>query len=187
MNVIKTDFDGLVLIEPRVWDDDRGFFFESYNRDMFFSAGIEIEFVQDNHSRSKRNVLRGLHYQTPPHAQDKLVRAVVGEVFDVVVDLRHGSPTFGKSADFTLSAENRRMLLVPKGFAHGFAVVSETAEVLYKCSDFYAPETACGLRWDDPDLAIPWPVTDPIISEQDTQYPNFKDLPACFSYKKSTP
>lgn len=180
MRFVETTLEGVFLVEPRVFEDRRGFFFECFNRKRFREAGIDVDFVQDNHSESRRHTLRGLHYQAPPHAQDKLVRAVRGEVFDVVVDIRSSSPTFGQWAGFTLSAENRTMLFVPKGFAHGFCVTSDTAEIVYKCSDFYAPKAGRGIRWDDPDLAISWPVTSPILSEKDQNNPAFADLPGVF-------
>ena len=149
---------GLILVTPRVFQDCRGFFYESYNEKTFAEAGVNVRFVQDNHSKSCAGTLRGLHFQAPPHAQDKLIRVTHGEVYDVVVDSRRNSPTCGQWEAVTLSAENRKMLLVPKGFAHGFCVLSDTAEVLYKCSDFYAPKTAGGICWDDPDIGIEWPV-----------------------------
>ena len=176
MRVIPGELEGLLVIEPKLWQDARGFFFEAYNRAAFSEAGIDAAFVQDNHSKSCRHTLRGLHFQRAPHAQDKLVRVVAGEIFDVAVDLRHGSPTFGKWSGFLLSADKPRMVLVPKGFAHGFCVLSQTAEVLYKCSDFYAPECEGGLLWDDPDLGIDWPVQDPVLSERDRSHPRLRDL-----------
>jgi len=182
MKVTATKLEGVLLIEPQVWEDGRGCFFESYNQERFAAAGIGVAFVQDNHSRSGRNVLRGLHYQAPPFAQDKLVRTVAGEVYDVVVDLRHGSPTFGQWAGFELTAGNRRMLFVPKGYAHGFCVLGNSADVLYKCSALYAPQAARGIRWNDPDLAIDWPVRDPVLSAQDRTYPHFRDLGTVFRY-----
>lgn len=182
MEFMPTEFDGVWLIEPRVWRDDRGALFENYSRRVFAEAGIGVDFVQDNHSISKYNALRGLHFQVPPHTQAKLVRTVVGEVYDVIVDLRRGAPTFGHWACYMLSAENRRMLFIPEGFAHGFCVTSATAEVLYKCSDFYAPDCARGIRWDDQRLAIPWPVDDPILSEKDRRLPTLADTPSFFEY-----
>jgi dTDP-4-dehydrorhamnose 3,5-epimerase len=175
MNFTPTDFNGVVLVEPRLHPDDRGWFFEAWNRREFAAAGIDTVFVQDNHSRSRRGTVRGLHFQIPPRAQAKLVRVAAGEIFDVIVVLRRNSPTRGQWRAFTLSAENRRMLYIPVGFAHGFAAVSEYAEVLYKCSDFYAPETARGIRWDDPDLAIDWPVDAPLLSANDRALPLFRD------------
>jgi len=168
MQVVSTELPGVLLLEPKVFGDDRGFFFESYNRRAFHKAtGVDVEFVQDNHSRSKKNVLRGLHYQVR-HAQGKLVRAASGEVWDVAVDLRRSSPTFGKWTGFTLSAESKRMAWIPPGFAHGFVVVSDTADVLYKATDYYAPEHERTLLWSDPALGIRWPLAGtPILTEKD--------------------
>ncbi len=166
MKVTPTALPDVKLIEPRVFGDDRGFFFESWNARAFAAAGLDATFVQDNHSRSRRGVLRGLHYQIE-HAQGKLVRCVAGEVFDVVVDLRRSSPTFGRSVGVTLSAENRRMLWVPPGFAHGFLVVSDFAEFLYKTTDYWYPEHERTLLWNDPALAIDWPLAGaPILDRQ---------------------
>ncbi len=176
MNVTPTEFDGVLLIEPRVWEDERGFFYESYNERTFAEHGIHARFVQDNHSRSVRGVLRGIHYQAPPHAQAKLVRALSGEVLDVVVDLRRGSPRFGQWLGFNLSQTNHRMLFIPEGYGHAFCVLSDVAEVAYKCTDFYAPETAKGLRWNDPDVNVDWPVTEPILSAQDEAHPFLREL-----------
>lgn len=171
MNVIPTSLPGVLLLEPRVFPDTRGFFLESYNRQAFAEAGITCDFVQDNHSRSCRHTLRGMHYQLPPRAQDKLVRVLAGEIYDVTVDLRPDSPTRGRWEGFRLSAENFRMLFVPKGFAHGFCVLSESADLFYKCSDFYAPELQGGFRWDDPAVGITWPVAGPILSDRDRAHP----------------
>ena len=157
MKVTPTAIPDVKIVEPRVFGDDRGFFFESWNRRALRDAGIEAEFVQDNHSRSRRGVLRGLHYQIE-HAQGKLVRVVVGEVYDVAVDLRRSSPTFGKSVAVTLSAQNKQMLWVPPGFAHGFLVVSDTADFLYKATDYWYPQHERTLLWNDPALRIDWPV-----------------------------
>ncbi len=168
MNVIPTELPDVLLLEPRVFGDERGFFFESFNARAFAEAtGVTREFVQDNHSRSVRGVLRGLHYQIS-QPQGKLVRVVAGEVFDVAVDLRRGSPTFGRWAGVNLSAENKRMMWVPEGFAHGFLVLSESAEFLYKTTDYYAPEHERCIRWDDPQLAIGWPLQEaPQLSAKD--------------------
>jgi dTDP-4-dehydrorhamnose 3,5-epimerase len=167
MNLIRTDIPDVCLIEPKVFGDDRGFFYESWNRRTFAKLGIDVDFVQDNHSRSARNVLRGLHYQIE-HAQGKLVRAIVGEVFDIAVDLRRSSPTFGKWVGFTLSAENKRMAWIPPGFAHGFCVVSEYAEFLYKTTDYWSPEHERTLLWNDPELAITWPLSGaPLLAAKD--------------------
>jgi dTDP-4-dehydrorhamnose 3,5-epimerase len=157
MRVSPTSLPDVLMIEPRVFEDARGFFFESYQRRDFVEAGIDAEFVQDNHSRSMRGVLRGLHYQVE-HAQGKLVRVIAGEVFDVAVDLRRSSPTFGRHVAANLSAANRRMLYIPPGFAHGFLVLSEAAEFLYKTTDYWYPAHERTLRWNDPALGIGWPL-----------------------------
>lgn len=170
MQVVKTDIPDLLVLEPKVFGDQRGFFMESYNRRALAGlAGIEQEFVQDNHSRSARNALRGLHYQIR-QPQGKLVRAIAGVIFDVAVDLRRSSPTFGKSVCVELSAANKRMLWIPPGFAHGFLALSEAAEVLYKTTDYYAPEHERCLLWNDADIAIDWPLDGaPLISEKDAR------------------
>ncbi|QLC73407.1 dTDP-4-dehydrorhamnose 3,5-epimerase [Pseudomonas sp. LPB0260] len=168
MNVIQTDLPGVLILEPKVFGDERGFFYESFNARAFAEAtGLTREFVQDNHSRSQRGVLRGLHYQVQ-QAQGKLVRVTAGEVYDVAVDIRRASPTFGRWIGVQLSAENKRQLWVPEGFAHGFLVLSEFAEFLYKTTDYYAPAHERCIRWDDPSLAIDWPlVTAPQLSAKD--------------------
>jgi dTDP-4-dehydrorhamnose 3,5-epimerase len=168
MNIIATEILDVLILEPKVYGDDRGFFYESYNEKIFAEqTSINAHFVQDNHSRSSKNVLRGLHYQIQ-QPQGKLVRVVVGEVFDVAVDLRKNSPSFGRWVSCYLSAENKRMFWVPKGFAHGFLVVSEMAEFLYKTTDYYAPQHERTLLWNDTDLAIAWPLKgDPILSAKD--------------------
>jgi dTDP-4-dehydrorhamnose 3,5-epimerase len=168
MNVISTEISEVSIVEPKVYQDDRGFFYESYNHRGFIDrTGVATHFVQDNHSRSGQNVLRGLHYQIQ-HPQGKLVRVAVGAIFDVAVDLRKSSPTFGKWVGAILSAENKRQLWISPGFAHGFLVVSEVAEVLYKTTDYYAPEHERCLLWNDPQLAIAWPlVGKPILSAKD--------------------
>ena len=167
MQVTPTSLPEVLLIEPRVFGDERGFFYESWNRRAFAAAGIAAEFVQDNHSRSRRGVLRGLHYQVE-HAQGKLVRAVAGEVFDVAVDLRRSSPTFGKWTGQHLSGANRRMMWIPEGFAHGFIVLSDSAEFLYKATDFYAPQHERTLLWSDPAVGIEWPFDgEPLLKPKD--------------------
>lgn len=167
MEVIATQHPEVLLLRPRVFGDARGFFFESYNRRVFAGLGIAAEFVQDNHSRSAKGVLRGLHYQIR-QPQGKLVRVVVGEVFDVAVDLRQSSPHFGRVATMRLSADNHEMAWIPPGFAHGFLVLSDHAEFLYKTTDYYAPEHERCLLWDDPELAIPWPLDgEPLLSAKD--------------------
>jgi dTDP-4-dehydrorhamnose 3,5-epimerase len=178
MKTQKTPLEGLLLIEPKVFRDQRGFFMESYTRREYSKAGIDTEFVQDNHSASVRNVLRGLHFQEN-HGQAKLVRVIQGEIFDVAVDIRPGSPTYGKWAGYTLSGDNMLQMYVPIGFAHGFCVTSDTAEVLYRCSDYYSPKDERGIIWNDPDLGIAWPVENPILSEKDCNYPLLRDLKQC--------
>ena len=168
MNVIKTHIPDVIIFEPKVFGDDRGFFFKSFNHQKFLdAANLDIHFVQDNHSKSGKNVLRGLHYQIE-QAQGKLVRVCQGEVFDVAVDMRASSPHFGQWVGTTLSAENKRQMWVPPGFAHGFLVCSDSAEFLYKTTDFYAPEHECCLKWDDPSIGIEWPLQGaPILSAKD--------------------
>ena len=167
MNVVPTSIPDVKIIEPKVFGDARGFFFESYNRRTMEALGIPGDFVQDNHSKSARNVLRGLHYQIR-QPQGKLVRVIAGEVLDVAVDIRRGSPTFGKWVSFVLSAENKRMAWIPVGFAHGFVVRSESAEFLYKTTDYYAPEHERSIVWNDPDLAIDWQLDgEPVLSAKD--------------------
>lgn len=158
MNVIKTVIPNVIIFEPKVFGDERGFFFESFNHKQFEEAvGRQVTFVQDNHSRSSKGVLRGLHYQLSPHAQGKLVRCTLGEVFDVAVDIRKSSPTFGQWVGVHLSAENKRQLWIPEGFAHGFVTLSDTAEFLYKTTNYYAPQSDRGIIWNDSDIAIDWP------------------------------
>jgi dTDP-4-dehydrorhamnose 3,5-epimerase len=168
MNVLQTALPGVLILEPKVFGDERGFFFESYNQKSLKElAGINAEFVQDNHSRSAKNVLRGLHYQIK-QPQGKLVRVIAGEVFDVAVDVRKNSPTFGNWVGFNLSAENKRIAWVPAGFAHGFLVLSEYAEFLYKTTDYWAPEHERCIAWNDPQLAVNWPlVGEPVLSAKD--------------------
>jgi dTDP-4-dehydrorhamnose 3,5-epimerase len=167
MDVIQTSLPGVLILEPKIFGDDRGFFFESYNKKTFTKVGITAEFVQDNHSRSVRNVLRGLHYQIQ-QPQGKLVRVITGEVFDVSVDIRSSSPNFGKWVGISLSAENKRMAWIPPGFAHGFLVISEVVEFLYKTTDYWAQEYERCILWNDPYLAIEWPLQgEPILSAKD--------------------
>ncbi|MDP9412825.1 MAG: dTDP-4-dehydrorhamnose 3,5-epimerase [Pseudomonadota bacterium] len=177
MRVTPTDLNEVLIIEPNVFGDPRGFFFESYNARRFHEAiGREVNFTQDNHSRSTRGVLRGLHYQLPPNAQAKLVRVVAGAIFDVAVDIRRSSPTFGKWVGVLLSAENQRQLWIPEGFAHGFLTLSESADVLYKASAYYSPADEGAVAWNDPDLAIEWPLTGgPILSAKDAAAPPLAD------------
>ncbi|QXN23792.1 dTDP-4-dehydrorhamnose 3,5-epimerase [Shewanella putrefaciens] len=169
MLIIDTKIPDVKIIEPVVFGDERGFFFESFNQQLFDAAvGYPVKFVQDNHSKSSKGVLRGLHYQLPPHAQGKLVRCVVGEVFDVAVDIRKNSPTFGQWVGVHLSAENKKQLWIPAGFAHGFVTLTETAEFLYKTTNFYAPQSEASICWNDSDIGIEWPLIDnPSLSSKD--------------------
>lgn len=169
MKITPTKIPGVLVIEPQIYGDERGFFFESFNQKRFNDAvGYDVKFVQDNHSKSAKSVLRGLHYQLPPKAQGKLVRVVQGEVFDVAVDIRKGSPTYGQWVGVTLSAENKQQLWIPAGLAHGFLTLSDTAEFLYKTTDYYAQDHERSIRWDDPTLNIKWPLeTEPLLSEKD--------------------
>jgi dTDP-4-dehydrorhamnose 3,5-epimerase len=177
MNLVKTDIEGVYIVEPRVFGDSRGYFFESYSR-RDFAQVADVEFVQDNESRSCYGVVRGLHFQLPPYAQAKLVRVVEGCVLDVAVDLRAESPTYGHHVAVELSAENHRQFFIPQGFAHGFAVLSPTAMFQYKCDNYYHPEAEGALAWDDPTLAIDWhlPAESVILSEKDRHHPSFKDF-----------
>jgi dTDP-4-dehydrorhamnose 3,5-epimerase len=173
---IQTSIPEVFLIKPRIFRDARGFFLETYHAAKLSQFGIRDHFVQDNQSKSQKNTLRGLHYQLH-HPQAKLCRVVQGEVLDVAVDIRRGSPTFGKWTSAVLSGENMHQIYVPAGFAHGFVVLSDEAEFLYKCSDFYDPEDERGVFWDDPDLRIDWHVSDPILSEKDARNPRLYDIP----------
>ncbi|NPV00513.1 MAG: dTDP-4-dehydrorhamnose 3,5-epimerase [Brevinematales bacterium] len=174
MKVQAGAIEGTLIITPDIFEDERGFFLESYNRDKFAQFGIDIHFAQDNHSKSVRNTLRGLHYQTHP-GQAKLVRVVHGAIWDVAVDIRPGSPTLGKWFGLELSAKNKQMFFIPVGLAHGFCVTSETAEVLYKVGSVYNPQTEAGLMWNDPDIGIEWPVAEPVLSNRDMNNPGFKE------------
>lgn len=176
MKIIPTEIPDVLILEPQVFGDSRGFFYESFNEKAFIDkTGVNVRFVQDNHSRSCRNVLRGLHYQIQ-QAQGKLVRVTLGEIFDVVVDIRKSSPTFGQWIGYTLSAENKQQLWVPAGFAHGFVVTSDVAEVMYKTTDYYSPQHERSILWSDPDLAIAWPLTEPpILSAKDQAGKLFQD------------
>ena len=177
MKVIDTEIEGLVILEPQVFGDDRGYFFESFSLKRFEEKVSKTVFVQDNESKSKYGVLRGLHYQLPPYTQAKLVRVVKGRVLDVAVDIRKGSPTFGKHVAVELSEENKLQCFLPKGFAHGFAVLSEEAIFQYKCDEYYAPDHEGAIRYDDPELGIDWklPVEDIILSEKDKKHPRLQD------------
>ena len=176
MNVIATEHPEVLIIEPRVFGDDRGFFFEAFSADRYEKAGVSGTFVQDNVSRSVKGTLRGLHFQDPK-AQGKLVSCGRGAVWDVAVDIRKGSPHFGKWVGVELSEQNRRQLWVPPGFAHGFCVLSDSADFFYKCTEYYAPECDAGVAWNDPDLGIPWPVKEPLLSPKDAKLPRLKDAP----------
>ena len=167
----QTALPGVVIIEPRVYEDQRGFFMETYKKSEFARGGIGDDFVQENHSRSVAATLRGLHLQRPPKAQGKLIRVIEGEVFDVAADIRPESPTYGRWVGVALSSDNRRSVFIPAGYAHGFCVVSPEAQVMYKTTDEYAPDLEWGVRWDDPVLAIPWPVAEPTLSERDRHWP----------------
>jgi dTDP-4-dehydrorhamnose 3,5-epimerase len=181
MEFIRSDLDGVILIKPDVYSDHRGFFLESYTLQKFADGGIGVSFVQDNHSRSaQKGVLRGLHFQKPPCAQSKLIRATRGAIWDVAVDLRALSPTYGTWRAFELTAENFLMLFVPAGFAHGFCTLAENTEVQYKVDSVYAPAHDSGLRWNDPDLAITWPVRDPVLSKKDAELPFFRNFASPF-------
>lgn len=185
MPFIQTDFPGLMVFEPVVHADSRGYFYESYNEQTCQKAGIPYRFVQDNQALSSYGVIRGLHYQLNPHAQVKLIRAISGIILDVVVDIRKGSPMFGKHFSIELSAGNKKQLLIPAGFAHGYSVLTETAEVLYKCDAFYDRETEAGIRFNDPSLGIDWMIPDgsEIISGKDMNQPFFSDCRNNFSYQ----
>ena len=166
MKFVEASLSGVLILEPKVFEDERGYFMETHRRDKFAAAGIDYEFVQDNHSHSVKGTLRGLHFQEP-HAQGKLVWAVNGVIFDVAVDIRRGSPYFGRWVGVELTSENRKQIWVPPGFAHGLQVVSETADVLYKCTDVYAPDDEHVIAWNDPDIGIDWPIKEPHLSERD--------------------
>jgi dTDP-4-dehydrorhamnose 3,5-epimerase len=176
MKVLTTPLEGVVIIEPNVFKDPRGFFMETYHQSRYTEAGIGDAFVQDNLSQSIQGTLRGLHYQFQ-NAQAKLVQVIQGEIYDVAVDIRHGSPTFGQWVGITLSQENQRQLYISKGFAHGFCVCSETVTFMYKCSDVYNPGAEGGIHWSDPDLGIDWPVEAPLLSEKDAANSCLKDVP----------
>ena len=187
ITVNPTILEGVLLVEPQFFPDPRGFFVESYNKRDFSAAGITEEFVQDNHSKSQKGVLRGLHYQHP-HVQGKLIRVLKGSIYDVVVDIRTGSPTYGQHIGVTLNEQSPRMLYVPTGFAHGFLVLEDNTEVMYKVTDWYYPQGDAGLIWNDPTLAITWPlreigITAPILSERDTRHPRLYELRSPFVYK----
>jgi dTDP-4-dehydrorhamnose 3,5-epimerase len=187
VKVITTSLPGVMIFEPKVFTDPRGFFFESYNAEQYAAAGLTSTFVQDNHSSSVQNTIRGLHYQFR-RPQGKLFRVLCGVVFDVAVDIRRGSPSFGKWFGVELSADNKRQLFIPVGFAHGFCVLSDGAQVEYKCTDVYVPDDQHGVIWDDPTIGIPWPIQNPVLSEQDRRFQKLSldryDLP---SYSRNDP
>lgn len=184
MEFEKTALADAVLVKPRIFGDHRGFFIESYREDLFRENGITDAFVQDNHSRSSSSgVLRGLHFQTPPHAQAKLVRVARGSIYDVIVDIRVGSPTFGCWQGFTLTDENLHVLYVPVGFAHGFCTLSDITDVVYKAADYYSPDHDGGIVWKDPELGIDWPVDEPVLSAKDSALPPLGQVESPFTYQ----
>lgn len=182
MDIIRTDIDGPLIIDPRVFSDERGFFVETYNADRYEEAGIPAAFVQDNLSVSKKGVLRGLHFQSPPYAQGKLVQVLRGRVFDVAVDIREGSPTFGKYVSVELSAENHRQFWIPAGFAHGFLSLEDDTMFQYKCTNVYAPDHDGGVRYDDPAIGIAWPEGPYIVSEKDKAQPLLEAVGSVFRF-----
>lgn len=186
MEVIKTELEGVVILEPRLFKDDRGYFFESFSQWEFDEKVRPVKFVQDNESKSVYGVLRGLHFQKPPFAQSKLVRVIQGAVLDVAVDIRVGSPTYGKHVAVELTAENHRQLFIPRGFAHGFSVLTDEVVFQYKCDNFYAPQSEGAIAWNDPALGIDWriPEASVILSEKDKHHPLLKDLPETFYYSE---
>ncbi|WP_409404997.1 dTDP-4-dehydrorhamnose 3,5-epimerase [Priestia megaterium] len=184
MNIIKTKFQDAILIETKVFGDHRGFFMESYNKEVFKQNGIDMDFVQDNHSLSQQpGTLRGMHYQLNDKAQTKLVRVTRGAIYDVIVDIRKGSPTYGEWQGFILSADNKRQLLVPKGFAHGFCTIVENTEVQYKVDELYSPEHDRGIAWNDPALNIDWPFNNPALSDKDTKHPTLAEADNNFTWE----
>ncbi len=187
MPILKTDFPGLLIYEPKVFEDNRGYFFESYNEKVFIENGIDMRFVQDNQAKSSYGIVRGLHYQLDPFAQTKLVRVLTGSIIDVAVDLRKNSSSYGQVFTIELSAENKKQLLIPKGFAHGYSVISETAEVFYKCDSFYNKESEGGILWNDPALNIDWqiPPGKAVISEKDADQPLFENCRNTFVFQGS--
>jgi dTDP-4-dehydrorhamnose 3,5-epimerase len=186
MPFLRTNIPDLLLFEPAVFEDSRGYFFEAYNERLFQQEGVEIKFVQDNQSKSSYGVIRGLHYQLPPFAQTKLIRVLEGSILDVAVDIRKGSPTFGQPFMVEISAENKKQLLIPAGFAHGFSVISQTAIVLYKCDQFYHKESEGGIRYDDPSLNIAWQIEKDkeIVSDKDLALPLFSHCKNTFEYSR---
>lgn len=186
MPFIKTNFPGLTIIEPKMFTDTRGYFFESYNEKQFFEEGIDIKFIQDNQARSSYGVIRGLHFQQAPFAQTKLIRVLNGSILDIAVDIRKGSPSYGKVFSVELSADNKKQVLIPKGFAHGYSVISEKAEVFYKCDVFYNKEAEGGILYNDPGLSIDWMIPDnkAIVSDKDLNYPSLQDCKNNFVFER---
>lgn len=182
MKVIETGFEGLLELEPRVFEDDRGYFYESYNKALFKKIGIETEYVQDNQSLSQKNVVRGLHFQAPPFAQGKLVRVISGSVLDIALDIRKGSPTYGKYHSVLLTEKNKKIFWIPAGFAHGFATLEDHTIFAYKCTDVYNKESEGAVRWNDPDLDFDWNVKNPIVSEKDQTSTLWKDFVSPFTF-----
>jgi|SRR5471030_1262582 len=183
MNFIKTNIRDVIIFEPKVFGDERGFFLESFNEQIFEDAiGKKVSFVQDNHSKSCKGVLRGLHFQWAPYSQGKLIRCIAGSIFDVAVDIRPESIDFGKWVCVELTAENKKQLWIPEGFAHGFLTMSDAAEVLYKTTEYYSPKHECGIKWDDTDIGVPWPLTDVLLSKKDKES---KKLNEIFNFRKS--
>ena len=182
MEIIKTNIEGVIIIEPRIFKDDRGYFFESFSQREFEEKVCKTTFVQDNESKSSYGVLRGLHFQKPPFAQSKLVRVIKGAVLDVAVDIRKGSPTFGQYVSVELTGDNHRQFFIPRGFAHGFSVLSEEVIFQYKCDNFYSPQSEGAIAWNDPDLNIDWriPIEEVVLSEKDSKHPKLKDLQCVF-------
>jgi len=184
LNIIKTEIEDVLIIELKVFGDNRGWFAETYSKEKFLQLGIDVDFIQDNHSFSaQKGVLRGLHFQQPPMAQTKLVRCTRGEILDVAVDIRKGSPTYKKWVAVKLTEENKRQLLVPKGFAHGFVTLTDNVEVHYKVDEYYSPENDRGIRYDDPDINVDWGIEYPILSEKDMNAPLLADSDASFKYE----
>jgi dTDP-4-dehydrorhamnose 3,5-epimerase len=180
MELINTGIEGLWVIKPKVFADPRGYFFESYNKELFEKNGLHLDFVQDNQSLSHRGVLRGLHFQNPPFAQGKLVRVITGAVYDVAVDIRKGSPTYGKYFGEKLTADNKLMMYIPEGFAHGFLTLEDNTIFSYKCTNFYNKASEDSIKWNDPDIGIEWNIEDPLLSEKDINGKDFKDFKSMF-------
>jgi len=180
MDIRKTPLDGLLIIQPKIFADERGHFFESYRRDILGEPATDVEFIQDNQSLSNKGIIRGMHFQKPPFAQDKLVRVVTGAVLDVVVDIRRNSPTYGKKFEIELNARNFTMLFIPKGFAHGFETLEDLTIFQYKCSEYYHPESEGGIAWNSPDLAINWQSQDPVLSQKDKMHLEFSQFESPF-------